>query len=211
MRRREFFKKAGIGSAALVSLPAFADALTESAFAGSSQKKGEQSPDDTFAILLQGTYTPVARCPDLGLLQVDLCDGSYSTVPIYPVVGLSEEDKEHGNRDNHPGDPYCKTQKAIGNFYVQLDGGGSAVYDLPGGAIAMVFRPQGDHTEPVPDGHGGTFWVGRIELDIIEATGIYESFDGGRNMMADNLYIRADGTWVEYCYCVISNTPWPAA
>ena len=148
MKRRDFFKKAGIGSAALVSLPAFADALSTPAWARSP--KTETPPDDTFVILLQGTYTPVERCPDLGLLQVDLCDGSYSTVKIYPVVGLSEEDKEHGNRDT--------AKKAIGNFYVQLDLGVSAVYDLPGGALAMVFR-RPDHTVPVDDAHGGTFWV----------------------------------------------------
>ena len=40
MRRRDFFKKAGIGSAALVSLPAFADALTRSAFARVITEKG---------------------------------------------------------------------------------------------------------------------------------------------------------------------------
>ena len=40
-------------------------------------------------------------------------------------------------------------------------------------------RPDGDHTVAVPDGHDGTFYVGTIDLDIIEATGIYESFLGG--------------------------------
>jgi hypothetical protein len=193
MRRRDFFKKAGIGSAALVSLPAFADALTRSAFAQSSLKKGQEPPDDTFVILLQGTYAPVVRCPDLGLLQVDLCDGSYSTVKIHPVNGLPDEEKENG-----------KTKKAIGNFYVQLGGGGSAVYDLPGGALAMVF--SANHTVGVSDGHGGTFVVGTFELNIIEATGIYESFAGGHNVMSDNLHVRADGTIVEYCYCVISRS-----
>ena len=87
---------------------------------------------------------------------------------------------------------------------MQFDGE-FAVYDLPGGALAMRFRrPDGDHTIPVSDGHGGVFYAGTIDLDIIEATGIYQAFLGGTNVMADNLHVSADGTAVEYCYCIIS-------
>jgi len=130
MKRREFFKKAGIGSAALVSLPVLPDALNKPAFARSSLKKGEP-PADPFVILLQGPYEPVVRCPDLGLSQVDLCDGSFSTTEIYAVSGLPDEDNEQANRGNRPGERDCKTQPAIGDFYVQF-AGDLAIYDLPG-------------------------------------------------------------------------------
>jgi hypothetical protein len=195
MRRREFFKNAGIGSATLVSLPALADALTAPAFARSSLKKGEP-PADPFTILLQGPYEPVARCPDLGLSQVDLCDGSYSTTKIYAVSGLAEAD-----RGNRPVDRDCKTQPAIGNFYGQF-AGTLAVYDLPDGALTMEFTSQ--NTPAVPAGEAGTFFVGTFDLNILEATGIYQSFVGGHNKMVDILRQLADGTFVEYCFCVIS-------
>ena len=203
MKRRDFFKKAAIGSAALVPLPVFAEGQTRPAFARSPLKHGAP-PANPFVILLQGTYRSVSRCPDLELLQVNVCDGSYSTVKIYPVIGLSEGDREHGNRDNRQGDRGRKTEKAIGDFYVQI-GADFAVYDLPGGALAMRFRrPDGDHTVAVSDGHDGTFYVGTIDLDIIEATGIYQPFLGGTNEMVDNLHVLADGTVVEYCFCIIS-------
>ena len=98
MKRRDFFKTAAIGSAALVPLPVFAHAQTRPAFARSPLKKGAP-PANPFVILLQGTYTSVSRCPDLDLLQVNVCDGSYSTMKIFPVIGLSEEDGKHGNRE----------------------------------------------------------------------------------------------------------------
>ena len=65
MKRRDFFKKAGIGSAALVSLPAFADALTRPAFARSPLDLGGQPATDTFVILLDGPYKPVVHGPTL--------------------------------------------------------------------------------------------------------------------------------------------------
>ena len=201
MKRRDFFKKAGIGSAALVSLPDLAHALTRPVFARSQLKKGP--PADTFVILLQGPYEPVVRCPDLGLSQVDLCDGSYSTTKIYAVSGLPEEDKQQANPGNRPEDRDCKAGPAIGNFYVQF-GGDFAVYDLPGGALTMVFTVN--NLVPVPDGQGGTFLVGTIELDITEATGIYQSFAGGHNTMVDILRQLPDGSFLEYCFCTISRS-----
>ena len=165
-----------------------------------SALKKNAPPDDPFVILLQGTYRTVRRCPDPGLLQVGVCDGSYSTVKTYPVLGLLEEDKEHGNRS---GDRNCNTEKALGNFYVQLEGQ-FAVYDLPGGALTMVFTAN--NLGPVPDGHGGTIFVGTIELDITEATGIYQPFVRGHNLMSDNLHVLANGTFVEYCFCIISRS-----
>jgi len=192
MKRRDFVKKAGVGSAALVSLPAFADALTAAAEARSPLKAGAPL-GDSFVILLHGQYEPVVRCPDLGLFQVDVCDGSYSTTKIYAVDGLPENGREHANPTE---------DKAIGNFYVALGMGGLVAYDLPEGALTMIFTAN--NLAPVPDGFGGTFLIGTIELNITEATGIYQSFVGGHNTMVDILHRLADGTLVEHCYCIIS-------
>src|SRR6202521_3708759 len=164
-------------------------------------------PADTFVILLSGPYKPVpfkpvVDCPNLGLFQVNLCDGSYRTTKIYPVSGLPEEDSGQANRGNRPGE----TETAIGNFYF---GGIHAAYDLPGGALTMVFTAN--NLTPVPDGQGGTYVVGTLQLDITEATGIYQSFVGGHNKMVDILHKLADGTFVEHCFCIISRPQQPAA
>ena len=201
MKRRDFFRKAGIGSATLVSLPALAHALTIPESARSSLKPGEQ-PANPFVILLRGTYRPVKRCPDLGLVLVNPCDGSYSTTKIFAVSGLPEEKKEHANRGNRLGDRDCETETAIGNFYVSIGGDLPVAYDLPGGALTMVFTSN--NVQRVPDGQGGTFIVGTFDLDITEATGIYQSFFGGHNTMVDILRRLADGTFVEHCFCTIS-------
>ena len=188
MKRRDFFEKAGIGSAALVSLPVLADALTTPAFARSALKK-DDPPANPFVILLRGTYGQVRRCPDLGLFQVDVCDASYRTTKIYPVSGLPEEDKE---------------EHAIGNFYVAPGMGKPVAYDLPGGALTMVFTAN--NLSPVPDGQGGAFLIGTLDLAITEATGVYQSFFGGHNKMVDILHRLADGTLVEHCFCIISHS-----
>ena len=199
MNRRDFFRTAGIGSATLVGLPALAHALTIPEAARSLLKPTEM-PANPFVILLRGTYEAVVRCPDLGLLLVDPCDGTYSTVKIYAVSGPDE--REQANRGNHLGDRDRETEKAIGNFYVSIGSGKPVAYDLPGGALAMVFT--GNNVQRVPDGQGGTFIVGTFDLNITEATGIYESFVGGRNKMVDILHRLADGTFVEHCNCIIS-------
>ena len=186
--KKRFFRKAGIGSATLVSLPALAPALTLPELAGSPLKQGEPS-GNPFVILLRGTYKPVKRCPDLGLFLVNICDGSYLTVKIYSVSGLLEEDEED-------------REQVIGNFYVAPGMGKPVAYDLPGGALTMVFT--GSNVAPVPDGQGGTFIVGTFDLDITEATGVYQSFLHGHNKMVDILHRLADGTLVEHCYCTIS-------
>ena len=153
-----------------------------------------------FVVLLAGTYEPVVRCPDLGLLLVNHCDGTYSTTKIYPVSGPDERDQ--ANRGNHLGDRDRQTEKAIGDFYVSFGMGKPVAYDLPGGAMGMVFT--GNNVQRIPDGQGGTFTVGTFDLNITEATGIYESFVGGHNKMVDILYRLADGTFIEHCYCTIS-------
>ena len=103
------------------------------------------------------------HAPNLGLFTVDLSDGSYSKTRIFRVSGLPE--------DNRPGDRDAK--KAIGTFYVQFVGS-LVAYDLPGGAISMTFTNI--DLKPVPDGQGGTYLIGTADLDITEATGVYESF-----------------------------------
>jgi hypothetical protein len=144
---------------------------------------GGQPVADTFSILLEGTYKPVGpHQGNLGLTTVDLDDGSYSKTKIYRITG-------------HP------AKDPIGTFFVQFNGN-SAVYDLPGGAIAMVFTAF--DTKTVPDGQGGTYIVGTIELDIPEATGRYKSFVGGHNTMVDILHLFADGRAFEHCICIIS-------
>ena len=199
MKRRDFVKQAGIGSATLISLPGLAHALTKPESALSAMKPGEP-PASPFLVLLAGTYEPVVRCPDLGLLLVNHCDGTYSTTKIYSV---SNEGGDPANRGNHLGDRDRQTEKAIGNFYVSFGMGKPVAYDLPGGAMAMRFT--GSNVQRVPDGQGGEFTVGTFDLTIIEATGVYQPFVGGSNKMVDILRRLPDGTtFVEHCYCNIS-------
>ena len=169
-----------------------------SAQAGGAAQSPPVQPANTFVILLEGRYKsvpeqPNVECIDLGLTQVNLCDGSYNVNKIFPVSGLLQ----HGHPLSNQGD----AENAIGKFYVQL-AGIHAAYDLPGGAMTMIFT--GNDLKAVPDGQGGTFFVGTIQLDITEATGAYASFLGGHNNMVDILHQLADGTFVEHCFCIIS-------
>ena len=147
-------------------------------------------PSQQFVVLLKGRYQPVVRGPDLGLSVVNLDDGSYSTVPIYPVSGT-------------PG--HADANKAIGTFYVQFDGGLCA-YQMPGGSFAMRFT--GSDVVFVDDGAGGRFLEGTFELTILEATGIYRPFVGGHNHMVDRLHFLppgdGSGGFEEFCFCFIS-------
>jgi hypothetical protein len=201
MNRRDFFKQAGIGSATLVSLPTLAHALARPALARSPRNSDGQ-PANPFSILLSGPYKPAVNGPALGLSGIDLNDGSYSTTKIFPVSGLRDEDGGRDDRGNRRGDGDCETENAIGDFFVQF-GGNNVAYDLPGGALAMVFTAN--HLVPAPDGQMGTYLVGTVELDITDATGIFQSFVGGHNNMVDILHHLADGSFVEHCFCVISN------
>src|SRR6267378_5701219 len=66
--------------------------------AGSSRHDRDGQLGDTFSILLSGPYIgPLEHGPDLGLTQVDLSDGSFSTTKIFAVSGLPEEVIGHGN------------------------------------------------------------------------------------------------------------------
>ena len=169
--------------------------------AGPSPLDPSGQPADTFSILLSGKYKPVpvkpvVDCPNLGLIQVNICDGTFSTTKIYPISGLPGEDSGQANRDR-------ETEDAIGNFYVQFNGN-YAAYDLPGGSLTMLFTA--DNLVPVSDGQGGTYLVGTLTLNVTEATGIYKSFVGGHNTMVDILHLLADGTAVEHCICIISRS-----
>ena len=78
-------------------------------------------PADTFVILLSGPYKPVTDkpvmdCPNFGLLQVNVCDGSYSTTKIYRVSGLPEEPSARANRGNRPGDGNRERRPRSGTF-----------------------------------------------------------------------------------------------
>jgi hypothetical protein len=144
----------------------------------------------SFVVLLKGRYQPVVSAPDLGLASVTLDDGSYSTVPIYPVRGTP------GNTDPN---------KAIGRFFVQF-AGDLCAYHVPGGSFAMRFT--GSDAAFVDDGAGGQFLEGTFDLDVIEATGIYRPYVGGHNHMVDKLHFLAPGDgsggFEEYCFCFVS-------
>jgi len=148
------------------------------------------SVNDSFVVLLKGRYQPVVKGPNLGLSAVDLNDGSYSTVPIYPVSGA-------------PGN--ANPNKAVGRFYVQF-AGDLCAYHVPGGSFAMRFT--GNDVVFEPDGVGGQFLVGTFELTVIQATGIYRPFVGGHNHMVDRLHFLAPGDgsggFEEYCFCFVS-------
>jgi hypothetical protein len=166
----------------------------------SAPVQAAEQPANTFVILLSGPYKPVVDCPNFGL-KVNLCDGSYTTTKIFRVSGLPEDS---GRANGGKGDRDRKTKRPIGNFYVQPPAGPHAVYDLPGGALTMVFTAI--NLVPVPDGQGGTYFVGTADLNITEAIGIYQSFLGGHNKMVDILHQLADGTFVEHCFCIISRS-----
>jgi hypothetical protein len=176
---------------ALITLPA-----TPVHAAQVSRQDQDGQLGNTFSILLSGKYRQVVHGPNLGLSKVQLSDGSYSTTKIYRVSGLPEEDKDdHGdaNSDNRQGDRDHERNAPIGRFYVQFNGN-LAAYDLPGGALAMLFAKM--DTKVVPDGQGGAYIVGTFDLNILEATGKYHSFLGGHNKMVDILHQLADGTFV---------------
>jgi hypothetical protein len=165
-------------------------ALTPLVLPGRVLAQGKAVPSDSFVVLLKGLYQPVVHGPDLGLSTVDLNDGSYTTVKIYPVNGTL------GNKNGN---------KTIGDFYGQADGDLCA-YHISGGSFAMQFTDQDVHFED--DGHGGRYLVGTWELRILEGTGNYRSFAGGHNHMVDRLHFLPPGDGSggvdEYCFCFIS-------
>jgi hypothetical protein len=157
------------------------------------------APGDPFILLLKGIYGPVVDAPDLGLSAVDLNDGSYVTTKIYPAFGIKGSTND-GN--------------AIGNFYAQpgpvtRSGGKLCAYQIPGGALAMRFTDGGFSSIPHTDEQGGQFMEGTFELTVLEATGIYRAFQGGHNHMVDRMQKLDDGTFDEFCFCIISQYQFP--
>ena len=160
--------------------------------------EGEEPPNDPFIVVLKGRYqrVPTGSGPNLGLTTVDLNDGSYSKVPIYPVFGI----RGSAHQD-----------KPIGTFYASLVSPVCA-YDLPGGAIAMQFLDGATFPVVVLDGMGGQYLEGSLPLTILEATGNYRTFAGGHNNMVDKLHQLVAGDpfaafpasgYDELCFCVI--------
>jgi hypothetical protein len=164
---------------------------------GRVMAQGKAVPKDPIVLLLNGPYQPVAAgtAPDLGLSLpgLDLNDGSFMRTQIFPV---HVEGIPCGANEN----------MAVGNFYVQFGPPGFAVYQLPGGSIAMQFIPDCGGFTPSPDGLGGFFLNGTFELTIPQATGIFRSFEGGHNHMVDRLHqLDPKGTkFDEYCFCFIT-------
>lgn len=145
-------------------------------------------PSNRFVVLLEGTFaSPAGLVPDLGLELPNLNNGRYKTVPIY-------------NIDSGVPGP---TDKAVGAFYA-LGGEGLFVYDLVKGAMTATEIPGTSVTKVTPDGAGGIYITGTYELDILEATGIYQSFAGGRIHFVDVLQRTAAGIFVEHCFCYFS-------
>ncbi len=175
-------RRTAIGAALVAASPLL--------FPGRVRAQRAAAPADTFVVLLKGLYQPVVHGPNLGLSTVDLSDGSYSTTKIYPVSGTP------GNTNQN---------KAIGDFYLQFEGGLCA-YHIPGGSFAMRFT--GSDVRFVDDGVGGRFLEGTFELTILEGTGIYKPFAGGHNHMVDKLHFLAPGDGSggvdEYCFCFVS-------
>jgi hypothetical protein len=178
---RKVNRKKAIGGA-MVGLAALA-------LPGQVRAQSSSQPDSAFVLLLKGLYQPVTQGPSLGLANIDLNDGSYSTTRIYPVHGT----------------PGTNLTKPYGNFYVQFNGDLCA-YHIPGGSFAMQFT--GSDVNFVDDGQGGQFLEGTWELTILEGTGIYKPFAGGHNHMVDRLHFLAPGDGSngvdEYCFCFIS-------
>jgi hypothetical protein len=149
------------------------------------------APSNPFVTLLEGIYEPVTDVPDLGL-GVDINDGTVVKITIY-------------NTDSGVPTP---TDPVIGTFYVQL-GGLLCAYDFPKGNILAQFTPADDEIISntfYPDPVVGPSWilVANWGLDILEATGIYQSFQGGRIHMVDRLEYRDGVGLVEHCFCEFS-------
>jgi len=164
---------------------------------GRAMADASDAPNDPFILLLSGVYQPVVNGPNLGLSAVNLNDGSYSRTKIYPVFGITGRTID----DNLP-------HKSIGNFFVQFSGSLCA-YQLQGGALAMRFTGGGFSSIPHPDGQGGQFLEGTFELTILQATGIFQAFQGGHNHMVDKLHKLSTGKFDEFCFCVISQYQFP--
>jgi len=167
---------------ALMALLLFSTPLTQGA-----DKQKAVPPSNEFVVLLEGTFRPAGVVRDLGLMMPNLNNGRYLTVPMYHV------------ESGVPG----PTDEPVGDFYV-LGGEMLFVYDLIKGAMTAMMIEGTSVTQTTSDGAGGIIISGTYELDILEATGIYQSFVGGHIHMVDVLQITSTGLLVEHCFCFIS-------
>jgi hypothetical protein len=149
------------------------------------------APSNPFVTLLEGIFEPVAEVPDLGLAR-EINDGTVAKITIYNVdSGI-------------PG----PTEQVAGTFYVQL-GGDLCAYEFPKGNLLARFTMVDDvviSNTLYPDPDVGPSWilVATWELEILEATGIYQSFVGGHIHMVDRLEYRDGVGLVEHCFCHFS-------
>jgi hypothetical protein len=179
-----------VALAATLLLPTSNTQADDGQRADDNQRGDRDRQTNPFAILLDGVYKPVGpgEGPEdnLGLTRVDLSDGSYSKVKIYPVHGL-------------PGD----RNKPIGTFYVQF-AGSLCAYDLPGGAFVAQFTGPDDAEQLPAVPSPGESWTldGTFKLAILEARGAYRPFADGHIHMVDILKFRGgSNTFLENCFC----------
>ena len=175
----------------LAALAALAVALLVQTTITQAGNKGRPvAPSNPFVTLLEGIFEPVADVPDLGLAR-DINNGSVLKIAIF-------------NIDSGIPSP---SDKVAGTFYVQFPVGDLCVYDFPKGKILAKFTFVDDVTTSFtyyPDPVSGPSWIfeGTEELEILEATGIYQSFAGGHIHMVDRLEYRAsDDKLIEHCFC----------
>ena len=139
-----------------------------------------------FVILLDGYWEPVVAVPgNLGLALPHLSNGKYKQVTIYNLAS------------GFPG----PANEVVGTAYA-LGGEGFIAYDLLKGALTAKF--VGNNLVTTTNADGSTTMTGTWELNILEATGIYQSFVGGHIHMVDVLKYNLDGSVLEHCFCQIS-------
>jgi len=141
---------------------------------------------DPFVILLDGFWEPAGAVPgNLGLVLPHLSNGVYKKVTIYNLAS------------GFPG----PTDEVVGTAYA-LGGEGFIAYDLLKGALTAKF--VGNNLVTTTNADGSRTMTGTYELNILEATGVYQSFVGGHIHMVDVLKYNSDGTILEHCFCHIS-------
>jgi hypothetical protein len=160
--------------------------LVQPSIARAGDKGKAVPPSNPFVVLLEGTYRPAGVVRDLGLVLPNLNNGSYVTVPIY-------------NLENGVPGPM---DEPVGSFYALGGEDDMVAYDLGKGALTARFVADGSVV--TPDGNGGIFITGTFDLEILEATGIYQSFAGGHVHMVDVLHVTGGGLFIEHCFCFVS-------
>jgi len=130
-----------------------------------AQLLAKEPASDAFVVLLKGRYQPVVRGPSLGLSSVNLDDGSYSTVPIYPVSGTP------GNKDPN---------KAVGNFYVQFAGSlcGGAVFQKMQLVTSMTGMFSGQPTRRLDETTKMVIETAEVTAPVVSTFSDFRTVDG---------------------------------